>query len=246
MTPAGATSTEFRVNGHKFSGNSAITFLLDGSAAPGNSVTQSDSNGDITATLPVTGDWPVGDHTLTARDANGYTTKDGVAIKIVPQGQAHTPGPNGAPADDESFTVAGSYSPSGEASQQITLQITGHADPNGGSVCTSADDGSQYTDSGQDNIGQYVDTYTFSCSGTYKGGKLSYTETLTSDKFTYANGVTCTEHAPYTWVHLEGTFTGAGSINGSYKRDTGNYDCTQNASLSYNPLQGNWTGQIKQ
>jgi hypothetical protein len=247
MMPAGSTSTEFRVSGHKFSSNSTITFLLDGSVAPGNPATESESNGDVTTTLTVTKDWSVGGHTLTARDGSGYATKDGVEIKIVSQGQAHTPGLNGAPADDSSFSINANYLGNGEPSFQIQLDVSGHPDPKGGSVCTSADDGSQYKSQGQDNMGPYIDEYTFSCSGTYKGGNLSYTETLATDKYTYANGVVCTENGPTVWVHLEGAFSSATSISGSYSRNSNSYSCTQGASTGgYSAVQGTWTGQMKQ
>ena len=245
MTPAGSTSTEFRVTGHKFSSNSSITFLLGDSVAPGNAAAQSDNDGNVTTTLTVTKDWPLGDHTLKARDANGYTTKDGAALKIVAQGQAHTPGPDGAPPDDQSFTVNATYLI--QQANQIELNVSGHPDPNGGSVCTSTfgTDGVQNTTHGKDNIGTYTDTYTMTCSGTYKGGKLSLTETLSNETYTYTNGVVCTEPAPFVYRHFEGTFSNATNISGSYKSDSETYNCTQGDSLVYNALQGTWTGLIK-
>jgi hypothetical protein len=246
MTPAGSTSTEFRVSGHKFSSNSSITFLLDGSVVPGNAAAQSDSDGNLTtATLTVTKDWPLGGHTLKARDANGYTTKDGVALKIVAQGQAHTPGPNGAPPDDQSFTVNATYLI--QQAHQIEMNVSGHPDPDGGSVCTSTfgTDGVQSTAHGKDDIGAYTDTYTMTCSGTYKGGKLSLTETLSNETYTYTNGVVCTQPAPFVYRHFEGTFSNATNISGSYKSDSATYNCTQGASYVYNALQGTWTGLVK-
>jgi hypothetical protein len=242
MTPAGSTTTEFRISGHDFSNNSSITFLLDGAPTPGNPVAQSDNAGKVAATLIVTKDWSVGEHKLTARDASGYTTKETVALKIVPQGQAHTPGPNGAPPDDTSFTITATY---GQFSGQIELQVSGHPDPAGGKVCSAYDDGSTHTSHGDDNIGTYTDTYTFTCTGTYKAGKLSYAETLSNDKYTYTNGVVCTERAPFVYVRLEGTFNNATNITGNYSGDAGSYDCTQGATLSYNADHGNWSGQVK-
>ena len=241
MTPAGSTTTEFRVNGHNFSTNSSITFLLDGEPAPGSLVAQSDNNGKVTTTLTVTKDWSVGSHMLTAKDASGYTTKDGVAIKIVPQGQAHTPGPNGAPTDDTSFTINVTYS---GVSGQTDLQVSGHPDPTGGTVCVSGANSTQ-TSTGQDDIGTYTDTYTITCAGTYKGGKLSFTETLNNETYTYTNGVVCTESAPFVALRLEGTFSSATSISGNYSSDSSNYNCTQGATLSYNASQGTWNGQVK-
>src|SRR5205807_8745649 len=148
-----------------------------------------------------------GDPTLTARDTSRYTTKKGVALTIVLQGQAGTPGPNNAPPDDKTFSINATYFPSGQVSQQLKLDVTGKPDPSGGSVCRSGGGhGTQQTYNGTDNIGTYTDTYTLTCSGTYKAGKLSFTETMSSDKYVYTNGVTCTEHTPYVVIHLEGTF----------------------------------------
>jgi len=248
MTYAGSTGTDFRVSGHGFSRSSSITFLLDNIVVPGNPAAQSDNNGNVTATLNVTSDWTLGDHMLTAKDASGYTTKVGVALKIVPQGQAHTPGPNGAPPDDQTFKINATYSPDGDVSHQIELDITGGPDPNGGSVCAPGADGSQLTSNGQDNIGTYKDTYTLTCSGTYKGGKLSFSETVTSDTYNYDNGVNCTEHAPYVLIHLEGTFSNTTSISGSYNSESSNYDCTkgnQSAPLNVPAGRGSWTGQVQ-
>jgi len=245
-TQAGSTGTDFRISGNKFSGNSAITFLLDDDVVPGNPVAQSDKDGKVTTRLTVTKDWSVGDHKLTARDASGYTTKDSVALKIVPQGQASTPGPNGAPPDDKSFTVNVNYQASGEVSHQITLQVTGHSDPTGGSACTSRADGVQNTYNGQDNNGLYRNIYTLTCSGTYKGGKLIYTETLTSDKYIYANGLTCIQRAPYVLMHLEGTFSSATTISGSYSQEARSYDCTPGGPTDFSAALGNWTGQMQQ
>src|SRR5205807_3318094 len=102
-------------------------------------------DGKVRADLTVTNDWSVGSHTLTAKDASSYTTNTGIAVTIVPQGQAHTPGPNGAPPDDMSFTVHSSVQPQDAVNgkQQtpfsITLQVT--SSPNGGTVCRSVDNG---------------------------------------------------------------------------------------------------------
>jgi hypothetical protein len=100
----------------------------------------------------------------------------------------------------------------------IKLEVTGRPDPSGGSVCAPSADGLQHTLKGQDDIGTYTDIYTFTCSGTYKGGKISFNEILTSDTFNYTNGVMCTIGSPYVFVHLEGAFSNATSISGIYSR----------------------------
>lgn len=104
-TPAGSIGTFLHLNGRTFSSSSAITFLLDGMPALGNQDAHSDTKGTVEADLAVTSGWALGRYILTARDGNGYNTKNSVTVMIVPQGQAHTPGPNGAPPDDTSFKL---------------------------------------------------------------------------------------------------------------------------------------------
>jgi hypothetical protein len=94
-TPAGSTGTVLHVSAHSFSGSSAISFLLENASVANNQNVSSDANGTVKADLLITTAWAVGDHTLIAKDASGYATKVGVPVAIVPQGQAHTPGPNG-------------------------------------------------------------------------------------------------------------------------------------------------------
>jgi hypothetical protein len=167
----------------------------------------------------------------------------------VPQGQAHTPGLNGAPPDDETFTIHASYIPNGETPEPITLSITGKPDPNGGSVCTPGINSLQGTYNGSydgtDNIGQYTDIYTLTCSGTYKGGKLLFSEMVTSDVYNYTSGVICSAQTPYALVHLEGTFSDATSISGSFSSGSESYNCTEGATSTRFALQGTWTGQVQ-
>ena len=137
-TPAGASGTILHVSGQQFSSNAAVTFLLDGIPVPGNGSAQSDANGIVRMDLTVTEGWVVGKHLLTARDANNFTTQAGVAVVIVPQGQAHTPGPNGAPADDLSFSlkviIQRQIASTGEQLRawNQTLIISSRPDPAGG------------------------------------------------------------------------------------------------------------------
>lgn len=239
-TPAGATGTTFHVTGKKFSGTSSVTFLLDGSAVPGGQAVQSDSNGNVNATLKVTDGWSVGTHTLTAKDAGGYLTQKGVTIAIVTPGQAHTPGPNGAPSDDASGTVLASVQ-SSDGSTTLSLKITGSED--GGKVCRSIDDGQPHDTTGTTSGVSYTETTVATCSGTYKGGKLTYTETVTSDKIAFANGVNCAAQVPYVATHLEGTFTSAVAVNGTYTSDAVTVTCDHGlGSNTTTAGQGTWTG----
>jgi len=188
---AGSASTTFRVLGQKFSGDSNITLFLDGLPVPGALSTRSDSNGNMAATLTVTGDWAAGTHTVTARDAAGYRTKVGARILIVVPGQAHTPGPNGAPSDDSGGHIVATDR-SGDA---ITLIVTGSSA--GGTVCGDLDDGQARSQTGRTNGLTYIETTAYTCSGTYKGGKIAYTETATSSTIQYSNGVHCSLRTPF-------------------------------------------------
>jgi pSer/pThr/pTyr-binding forkhead associated (FHA) protein len=245
-TPAGSTSTTLKFVGHKFSGSSTITFLLDGKAIPHAQAAHSDANGNAAATLSLTNDWPPGRHTLTAEDGNGYVSKQGVAVQVVTQGQANTPGPKGAPPDDANATINASVTLKDDPQQHTeTLTITGKPDPNGGTVCINGDDdGQPHSLTGSSGNISYRETVVLSCSGSYKGGKFSYTEKATSDKIEFSNGLVCTAHTPYTYQHLNGTFSSATSVSGTFTSDPITVDCSDGVGTRHlNGKQGTWTGQ---
>ncbi len=247
--PAGSTGTVFHVSGHHFSGTSAITFLLDRVLVTGSQTVQSDADGNIRADLTVTDGWAVGNHTLLAKDAAGYTTQVGPTVTIVPQGQAHTPGPNGAPPDDMSFTINATVqaqdAKTGEQTWNETVIITGQ--PDGGSVCESMDDGQPHTFTGDFGNGvTYTKTMVFKCSGTYKGGKLSYTETVTSIQYTLSNGETCGMNSPFVYDHLEGIFSNQNTLSGSYSADAFSIPCSGGGIVNVyrDAGTGTWTGAL--
>jgi hypothetical protein len=251
--PAGSTTTTFHVIGQKFSGSEAITFLLDGVPAPGSQAAHSDKDGAVTTDLTVDANWAQGNHTITAKDADGYTTKIGSKITIVPQGEAHTPGPNGAPPDDVTGTVLATITFSNSANQNgpgtQTLHITGHADPQGGTVCGDNDDGKPITHNGTTNGVAATVVATQTCSGTYKAGRLTYTETVTSAKFTFTKDgitVTCPATTPFTNLHLEGTFSNATTISGGASFDRFTINCDQGVGpLTIDGQTGTWTGTME-
>jgi hypothetical protein len=250
QTPAGSTSTTFHVSGQNFPANSAITFLLDGTTAPGSVTVQSDAKGNVQADLTVTSNWIVGNHTLTARDANNNSTKSGIPVTIVPQGEASTPGPNGAPPDDMKFTLNTSIqatdTSTGKAFSPFsqTLIVTGQPDPAGGTVCQSRDNGQLQNIPGTfTGGGSYTEVLVFQCSGTYKAGKLSYTETATSDKYMLADGGTCTVSTPYMYEQMEGSFTAPNTISGRYSSVATKTPCTDNTNVTSDATSGSWTGQ---
>ncbi len=247
---AGSTGTSLHVSGQKFSANSAITFLLDGAPIVSGTRVQSDTNGIFQTDLMITSSWIMGDHTLTAEDANGNTTKPGIPVTIVQQGVAHTPGPNGSPPDDMSFTINISIQATDSTGKTLspivqTLTVTGQADPAGGTVCQSRDNGQPQSINSTfvNNGGSYTETHVYSCSGSYKSGKLTYTETVTSDKYTLSNNITCTATTPYTYEQLQGSFTTANMVSGTVSVVATKATCPDGSSITTNALSGKWTGQ---
>jgi hypothetical protein len=253
--PAGSATTTLHVSGQWFSYQSPITFLLDGQPVSGSLQVQSDAQGAVEADLTVTSDWQAGRHILTAKDAQGYATQQGQSLAIVAQGEASTPGPNGAPADDASFTLAVTVQvqnpgPGEAASMQETLVITGQADPAGGTVCQARDNGQPFTQTGDvfDVTGlstgiTYQETLTATCSGSYKGGQLSYTETATSDQYALSNGVTCQASTPYTLQALSGSFETATTSSGDWSAANPIITCDAGFPFPQRAAQqGSWSG----
>jgi hypothetical protein len=250
--PTGSTGTALHANAHSFSGSSAITFLLDNVPVASSQKVNSDGNGNVSADLTITNAWTIGKHTLTAKDASGYATKAGVTVSIVPQGQAHTPGPNGAPVDDLSFLLKANVQVQDAGTgQQLTsttetLTVLGRPDPSGGTVCQSIDDGQPHIYNGTTSNGTtYRETFVLACTGTYKGGKLSYTETATTYKIDFSYGVSCVAHMPYVLQHLEGSFTSPNTISGTLSGDSITMDCNQGVGTQQaNARKGSWTAQM--
>ncbi|HEY7125441.1 MAG TPA: zinc ribbon domain-containing protein [Ktedonobacterales bacterium] len=249
-TPAGSAGTTFTLMGKRFALSSQITLLLDGNPLAGQAPITSDDHGRVQVDITIGTDWSQAQHTFTAKDAQGNQTKSGAQVVIVPQGVAGTPGPKGAPADNESFTlivnVSAKDSQGDDASFTQGLNITGQPDPAGGTVCGPDDDGQPHTFTGSVSSGvTYTETVVFSCKGTYKSGHLTYTETAVSDKFTLSDGDTCTVRGFYVYGQFDGTFTDASNINGTYRRAAFNAPCQRGihfSSLFRNTAQGTWTG----
>ena len=253
---AGATGTTLHISGQQFASNAAITFLLDGGVAPGNPGTRSDTSGNFSTNMTITSAWSVGTHTLTARDASNDSTKSGVSVTVVQPGQANTPGPDGAPPDDASFKVVAHIQGSQSTETEV---VTGHPDPLGGTVCQTEDNGQPFVRTGVTTgiAASYRETSTFSCAGSYKGGKLTLTETLRSDVRVYSepDGTTktCTLNAPQPPVdeQVSGSYTGNNTFSGTITYPTipdSNYSCiggsTYTVTNFYQYNQVNWTGQV--
>lgn len=255
-TLAGAVGTKLHINGQKFSSNSAIIFLLDGNPAPGNASAQSDSNGNFSANVPVTSAWSTGSHTLTARDAGNNATKNSVSIIIVQPGKANTPGPNGAPPDDATFIISlsakGTYTLGNQPFNNTeTLKITGHPDPQGGTVCRDADTGQLFTTHSVtlDTHTPFTETYSLSCQGSYKSGNVTYTETLVTDVIIYTTtGTRCTLASPHMNQQIKGSYTSQHTFSGTlvYGRvPQSDFHCTNaNSYFYYSGGQGTWSGGV--
>ncbi|HZS76791.1 MAG TPA: zinc-ribbon domain-containing protein [Ktedonobacteraceae bacterium] len=249
--PAGASGTTLQISGQQFASNSPITFLLDGHAAPGNPGTHSDANGSFHANVPITDAWSIGTHTLTARDASNNSTQNSVSVVVVQQGQANTPGPDGAPPDDASFKVIAQIQ--GNQSPETEI-VTGHPDPMGGTACNSEDTGKPIviTGSTYNHNVPYRQTATFSCTGNYKAGKITFTETLTSSVTVYSepDGTTstCTLNSPQVDEELSGSYTGNNTFSGTVTYPAipaSDFSCVPSGFTAwFTYSQSPWTGQV--
>ena len=239
--PIGAAATVFHISGQRFSSNSRITFLLDRHIVPGSQPVFSDSSGHVSASLKVSDKWSLGPHLLTARDASNYLTQYGKQIDIVNPGEASTPGPNGAPTDSGDFnvifTVTRQDALTGEPlnSFKATIIVHGLAPANQQVCRAQVDNGQTESYIGSDSIGLYQEIFAWTCSGSYKDGKLRYIETAIVDTITYFNGMVCIANTPYTFIQLDGTFSAADAIGGVYTAATVQYSCNQGVEAAYQP-----------
>jgi hypothetical protein len=248
-TPAGSAGTTLNVTGKRFALGSPVTLLLDGAPLTGGTPITSDDHGRVQAQITVGKDWKPGSHTFTAKDAQGNATKSGAAVVVVAQGVAGTPGPNGAPADNESFalnvSVSAKDTQGNDESYTQVLTITGQPDPAGGKVCDQRDNGQPQSFNGSlSQGGTFTVMIVFSCAGTYKSGHLTYTETIISAHYTLSDGGTCTLQSSFVYGQFDGTFTDATTITGTFHRQAFNAPCQNSrySNLFGNSAQGTWTG----
>jgi len=252
--PAGSTTTTLHVQGSLFAGHALVTFLLNGQPAPGAEAVKSDAQGRVQTDLTITADWPLGTQALSARDAAGHHPLRGAQVVIVPQGEAHTPGPNGSPPDDATFIVKMQLSKEPcswlyfcDTDQRNFLMVTGHLDPTGGTVCGPLDDGQSHTFPFQGGGGS--ETFITGCGGTYKAGAFTYMQTEQS--YTSSDGTSC------TWVYttvpllsMQGNFNDPMNISGNWTLNygAGTINCTDGTNQPFDfltmPDSGTWTGMI--
>jgi hypothetical protein len=249
-TPAASQATAFQISGKRFAPNASVTLLLDGAALAGIAPITSNGQGRFERAVSPSSVWTLGAHLLTATDSQGYTTKVATPLMIVPEGQAGTPGPNGAPADDQTFSLTITVQAHNAQGKQLTpftfsLTITGQPDPAGGKPCNTAyDNGQPHTFTGKTSNGlTYTDTETYTCTGSYKGGKLVYIEILTSEHAVFSDGDVCgAPHTNVPWVRIDGTFTNSATATGTYSTYHIVFTCTSGATWEFSPLTGTWTG----
>jgi hypothetical protein len=236
------------VLGYKFSGNSPITFLLDNNPIPQQPSVRSDDQGNFKADLPVTPVWSIGPHKLTARDDGSYLTKNVGDLTVVNPGEANTPGPNGAPSNDARFQLKVKITTTGASPKNYTKYVTVSGQPgqDGETVCDPSTDTNQSSTTNgtlQDNT-TYKTTAAYTCHGTYKAGKLSYTETSTSTKTDFSDGLSCQSPSSFTFIQLDGAFTDANTASGNYSAPAYPLNCSKGgASNTINEAaeNGTWT-----
>lgn len=124
-----------------------------------------------------------------------------------------TTGPNGAPPDGASFTLTavingGAVHLLGNPQNLLLIM--------GGSVCGPHDNKQPFTYPDPD-VPTHTDTTITTCSGSYKGGMLIYTETVLQLTYNFG-GVSCTIAARSLWTEeMAGTFTSPTTISGTVR-----------------------------
>ena len=161
-----------------------------------------------------------------------------------------TPGtnPTSAPPDGASFTLNVQIQAQTIFGMQDNQQDTLIVSP--GKVCQAADNGQKRTyNNGTNNNGSDV-TIATTCTGSYTGGHLSYTETATYYEQTTPGvpGSDCrASNLPFKNQVIDGSFSSSTESSGSFQTDQidllcadDTYDCT------YYSETGTWTGTLAQ
>jgi hypothetical protein len=247
-TPAAANGTTLHVNGQKFATNSAITFLLDNATVRQDMQTVSDSKGNFSTDLAVTSAWANGNHTLTAHDASNNTTASGSAVSIIQQGNDGTPGPNGSPSNTATFKIAIELHMQSFA-DTYELDVTGRSDSQGGAVCAPGDDGSQQKSSQTLSDGTVInEVSTYTCSGTYKAGQVTYDDTLNTRVYSDDTGDSCSLNTEQTsYIQITGTYMTSQQFSGDITLSAigdDQYTCTGLTNPGTSGDTGTWTGTV--
>ncbi|WP_069804075.1 hypothetical protein [Thermogemmatispora onikobensis] len=251
-TPAAASGTQLYVSGEHFASSVTVEFALDGQVMTGSGWQgKSDSQGKLALYLDVNSLWPLGTHRLTAIDTSTSKQTEAVIIDIVQQGQAHTPGPHGAPPDDASFQlnvlIRGKDSNGQAISYAMQLVVTGQPDPAGGTICTSNDDQLVHTYNGNVQGVPYQQHWMARCSGTYRQGHIRYTRLMVEDSYVFTKSnttITCTAPSSFAAMTLVGDFTSSQLASGNYSAPYTSLQCDHGATDYLPSATGTWTGVL--
>jgi hypothetical protein len=162
---------------------------------------------------------------------------------------AIAPGPNGAPSDSASFTLAivvegGSVRLLGNPENKIL--VTGRSGSASSMACGPHDNGQPFSYPSPNPAITYTTVST--CTGSYQNGKLTYTQMILRYSFS-GQGATCTVSVVSPWVvSFQGTFTSPTTISGTATATHGAepLSCAGVASNSF-PVEndaGPWSGTI--
>jgi hypothetical protein len=213
----------------------------------------SDGNGKFQADLPITLAWSVGVHKLMAKDGGGYLATNVGSVRIVNRGETNTPGPHGAPPDNSTFTLKITMKQDNSSAAPFTKMLTvmGQRSSDSATACDELyDHDQQWTSNGTVQGGgglTYTETDRYSCKGSYKGGKLSYTEMLDSSKANYSDGSSCQAASSVVNMQVDGLFSSATILKGTYSEPSYSVSCT--AGQAHNTgnttaSTGTWTGTV--
>ncbi|RAQ97212.1 hypothetical protein [Thermogemmatispora tikiterensis] len=251
-TPAASSGTQLYVSGQYFALSATVEFALDGQVMTGQGFRgKSDSQGELALYLDVNNLWPLGTHRLAAIDTSTNKKTEAVTIDIVQQGQAHTPGPHGAPPDNASFQlnalIRGKDSDGQMISYSLRLAVTGQPDPAGGTVCTSDDDQLAHTYDGSVQGVPYHQRWVARCSGTYRQGHIRYTRLMLEDSYVFTKDnttITCRAPSSFEAMMLVGDFTSSQLASGNYHAPYMSLQCDHGATDYLPSAPGTWTGVL--
>ncbi len=122
----------------------------------------------------------------------------------------------------------------------FVLKVTGQHNPQ---VCNDRDNDTPQSGTITFNGTTYQDQSTYTCSGTYKGGTITYNKTLQAMNIFDSKGNTCSLGSPVqSYVKMKGRYTDqqfSGTITRSRIYST-QFTCSLNFDLQ--GANGTWTG----
>jgi hypothetical protein len=166
-----------------------------------------------------------------------------------------TQGPSGAapsfvgPANSASFTLAIDIKTVDGLGHNKVFQET--LIVKNGAVCQARDDGRQHTltNGYLQVIGTlgtpYQEKLTGRCKGAYQNGKLTYTETVSYLENDFPADIICNAETPLVFQQLNGTFTSATKISGTFSAASSKYACSLGYNASFPQKGGSWSGNVR-